>query len=98
QSFAFCQDDDNIQGPTLGVHFFFNDFKSAEALRKNSLGIVLKNHEFGKVKDMSPGLALNYSQGISKYFDVSAMLSGSFLDYPIKDKESFGKDYLLLEA
>jgi len=98
QSFAFSQDDDLVQGPTFGVHFFFNDFKTAQALKANSLGIVLKNHEFGKVKDMAPGLALNYTQGISKYFDVSAMLGGSFLDYPMSGKESFGKDFLLLEA
>ena len=66
QSFAFGQDEDPIQGPTLGVHFFFNDFKSADALRKNSLGIVLKNQEFGIVKDMSPGLSISYTQGFYK--------------------------------
>jgi len=98
QSIAFSQDDDLIQGPTLGVHFFFNDFKSADALRKNSLGIVLKNHEFGNVKEMAPGLAISYMQGFSKYFDISATLSGSFLDYPMPNHSPFGKESLLLEG
>jgi OmpA-OmpF porin, OOP family len=98
QSIAFSQDDDLIQDATFGVHFFFNDFKSAQAIRENSIGIVFKNREFGKIKDMSPGLALNYIQGITKYFDISATLSGSFLDYPMENQESFGKEFLLLEA
>ena len=98
QSFAFSQDEDPIQGPTLGVHFFFNDFKSADALRKNSLAIVLKNREFGIVKEMSPGLSISYTQGFSKYFDISARLSGSFLDYPMPSHASFGEESLLLEG
>jgi hypothetical protein len=98
QSFAFSQEEDLVQGPTLGVHFFFNDFKSAEALRKNSLGIVLKNQEFGNVKEMAPGLAISYTQGFSKYFDIAATLSGSYLDYPMPGHTEFGKDYLLIEG
>jgi len=98
QSFAFSQDEDLIQGPTLGVHFFFNDFKSAEALRKNSLGIVLKNHEFGIVKEMAPGLSISYTQGFSKYFDINARLSGCFVDYPMPNHSAFGTESLLVEA
>ena len=98
QSFAFSQDEDLIQGPTFGVHFFFNDFKSAEAVRKNSLAIVFKNQEFGNIKEMSPGLALSYTQGFSKYFDISATLSGSFLDYPMPGHAAFGEESLLLEG
>lgn len=64
------QDDDVIQKPTFAVHFFLNDFKSAAAIRANSLGVVLKNQEFGKIKDMSPGLALNFINGLSRSFDL----------------------------
>ena len=98
QSFAFSQSEDLIQGPTLGVQFFFNDFKSAEAVRKNSLAIVFKNQEFGNIKEMSPGLSISYTQGISKYFDISARLSGSFLDYPMPNHAAFGEESLLLEG
>jgi hypothetical protein len=92
------QDDDAIQNPTLAVHFFFNDFKSAAAIRSSSLGVALKNQEFGKVKDMSPGLALNFIKGLSRYYDFTTTLAGSFVDYPMPNKAAFGRDFLLLEG
>lgn len=95
---AFSQDEDYIQNPTFGVHFIFNDFKSAQAIRSTSLGTALRNKQFGKIKEMSPGLAINYIQGLTPSFDFSTTLSGSFLDYPFKDGTTSGKDNLLLEA
>ncbi|MBC7850237.1 MAG: hypothetical protein H7Y31_10900 [Chitinophagaceae bacterium] len=91
-------EDDGIQKSTFGVHFFFNDFKSATAIRNNPLGVVLKNREFGKIKDMSPGLALNYINGITKTFDLTTTLAGSFVDYPFQKKPAPGRDYLLIEG
>lgn len=95
---AFCQDDNLIQNPTFGVHFIFDDFKSAQAIRTTSLGAALRNRQFGKIKEMSPGLALNYIQGLSPSFDFTSTLTGAFLDYPFNDGTSAGKDNLLLEA
>lgn len=92
------QKDDAIQGPTFGVHFFLNDFKSAAAVRANSLGVVLKNREFGKIKDMAPGLAVNYINGITRQFDLTTSLAASFVDYPLQNKAAFGRDFLLLEG
>ncbi|AXY78168.1 OmpA family protein [Paraflavitalea soli] len=95
---ALCQDDDYIQNPTLGVHFIFNDFKSAQAIRSTSLGAALRNKQFGKVKEMSPGLAINYIHGLSPSFDFTGTLAGSILDYSFKDGTTAGKDNLLLEV
>ncbi|WP_276484583.1 hypothetical protein [Paraflavitalea pollutisoli] len=94
---AHSQDDDYIQNPTFGVHFIFNDFKSAQVIRATSLGSAIRNKQFGKIKEMAPGLALNYLQGLSPYFDFSSTITGSFLEYPRKDGISTGKDNLLLE-
>ncbi|AEW00757.1 hypothetical protein A4D02_12430 [Niastella koreensis] len=77
---AFSQDD-YIQRPTLGIYFFFNDFKTS-----------------GKLKDMTPGLALNYINGLNRHFDFTSTLTGSFLDYKTKDGVSLGQDNLLLEG
>jgi hypothetical protein len=77
---AFSQDD-YIQRPTLGIYFFFNDFKTS-----------------GKLKDMSPGLALNYINGLNRHFDFTSTLTGSFLDYETKDGNTLGQDNLLLEG
>lgn len=95
---ASAQDDDAIQKPTFAISFFFNDFKSAANVRANSLGAVLKNREFGKLKDMAPGLSVSFIKGLTKTFDFSASLGGSFLEYPIPNKDPFGKDFLLLEG
>jgi len=94
---AFCQED-YIQRPTLGIYFFFNDFKTAANIRATSLRQVLRNSQFGKLKEMSPGLALNYINGLTKHFDVSGMVTGSFLDYFKPDGSLLGQDNLLLEG
>ncbi len=86
------------QPATLGIHFVFNDFATAEAIRSSSLSSVLKDRRFGKLKDMSQGLALSYGKGLSETFDFSTTLAGSFLSYPFPDRSEDGSDYLLLEG
>mgnify|MGYP003042558816 CR=1 FL=1 len=95
---AFSQTDkQHIQTPTFGVHFFFDDFQTAAAIRASSLSTTIRNKQFGKVKDMAPGLALNYIHGLSPSFDFSAMLAGSFLDYPKDGGGNLGENALLME-
>ena len=77
---AFGQDD-YIQPPTLGIYFFFHDFK--------------KN---GNLKDMSPGLSLNYITGLNKHFDFTSTLTGSFTNYKKENGASLGEDNLLMEG
>jgi OOP family OmpA-OmpF porin len=89
---------DYIQRPTLGIFFFFNDFKTAADIRATSLRTVLRSGHFGKLKDMSPGLAVNYLTGLSKHFDFTFTLTGSFLDYTTMDGTLLGEDNLLLEG
>lgn len=81
---AFCQNG-YIQRPTLGIYFFFNDFKA-------------DNIQFNKLRDMLPGLALNYMNGLTPHFDWSTTLTGSFIDYYKPDGTSLGQDNLLLEG
>lgn len=94
---AYSQDD-YIQRPTLGIYFIFNDFKTAANIRATSLREVLRNAQFGKLKEMSPGLALNYINGLTKHFDFTSTLTGSFLDYYKQDGSLLGQDNLLLEG
>jgi hypothetical protein len=94
---AYSQDD-AIQRPTLGIYFFFNDFKTAANIRTTSVRDFLRNAQFGKLKDMSPGLALNYMNGLTRHFDFTAALSGSFVDYNTPNNTLLGQDNLLLEG
>lgn len=95
---AFSQDNNYIKGPALGIHFLFNDFSTATSIRSSSLNSVLRNKQFGKIKEMTPGIAVNYLQGLSSHVDFSGRLAGSFLDYPSEGRASFGSESLLLEA
>ena len=102
-SLFFCltilgQEKSYKQPATLGIHFVFNDFVTAQLIRTSSLSSVLKDKRFGNLKDMSQGLALSYGKGLSETFDFSSMIAGSFLSYPFQDQPASGSDYLLLEA
>jgi OmpA-OmpF porin, OOP family len=83
--------------PTLGVSFILNDFKTASTIRSSSLSNVLRNKSFTNTKNMVPGLALNYLQGLTNNIDLEASLGGSFTDYPVPGKPLFGTSSLLLQ-
>ena len=89
---------DYIQDPTFGVHFFFDDFKTAEAIRTTSLNSALKNKQFARFRNMSPGLALNYLEGLSRNFDLSATLAGSFAGFTMQNAVTVGDDKFLAEG
>lgn len=95
---AFSQDSSNVKKPALGIHFFFNDFKTASYIKSTSLSSTLLNKKFGVIKDMVPGISLSYWQGITSRLDFSGTVSGSFLDYPFDDGKTLGNESFLLEA
>jgi hypothetical protein len=47
---------------------------------------------------MSPGLALNYINGLNRHFDFTTTLTGSFLNYYDQNDAPLGQDNLLLEG
>jgi OmpA-OmpF porin, OOP family len=94
----YSQEKSYKQPTTLGIHFIFNDFATAQLIRSTSLSAVLRDHRFGKLSEMSQGLALSYGKGLSEHFDFSSTLAGSFLSYPFQHRPASGSDYLLLEA
>jgi hypothetical protein len=64
----------------LSVNFLLNDFDTPEKIKRTSLGYVLK-HSWTKLRDMSPGLSLNYHRGLSDHLDFLAGLGASFVVY-----------------
>ncbi len=94
---VFSQNDYK-KGPTLGIHFVLNDFKTASELRAGGLSTVLRDKQWSKPKRMSPGLAISYIQGLSDHVDFAGVLSAAFTDYPVPNKILTGKQNLLLEA
>jgi len=94
---VFCQGD-HTQRPALGIYFFFHDFTTAADIRASSLRSVFRNGQFGRLGDMSPGLAINYINGLSEHFDFTTALTGAYLSYFKKDGTLLGEDNLLLEG
>lgn len=69
--------------PSLGIHFFFNDFQTASEIRSNGLSEVLKANQFYKIKRMTPGLAISYIEGLGNHIDFAGTISGSFGNFPV---------------
>jgi OmpA-OmpF porin, OOP family len=84
--------------PAFAIHFFFNDFKTAEQLRTTGIVDVFRTKSWKRTNQMNPGLALSYINGISDHVDFIGTLSGSFVDYPIPGKDNASNSKFLLEA
>jgi OmpA-OmpF porin, OOP family len=91
--------DNAIRPPAIGVSFFFNDFTTPQRIRTGSLSGVLREHQWAKFRDMSPGAALTYFDGVQKYIDFAGTLAVSFPTVPLPNKpNSSTTDAALLEA
>ena len=85
--------------PSLGVHLFFNDFKTAAELRNGGLASVIRNKNWTKTSRMNAGLAVSYMEGLGNNLDFVTTASAAFVDYPVPDKASTGiKLYLDVTA
>ncbi|HYJ38310.1 MAG TPA: hypothetical protein VEV87_06820 [Chitinophagaceae bacterium] len=94
---SFGQSTDYKKDPAIGVHFFLNDFKSAASVRSSSLNSVFINKQFGKVKEMTAGLAVNYLKGLNNHFDFAVTGAGSFVSYELRNNPGSASDRFLLE-
>jgi OmpA-OmpF porin, OOP family len=88
----------HIRPKSLGVSFVMNDFATAQRIRTGSMETVLREKQWGKFKDMSPGLALTYFQGLASHVDFAGSMIISYVSYPIPNKPPTTTDALLLEA
>ncbi len=86
---------------SLGLSFFLNDMYTAEKVGKTSLSRVLQNGGFTPMKEMTPGLSLQYFEGISEHLDFMATVGGTFTKYPFYFKSGIApttSDLFLLET
>jgi hypothetical protein len=83
---------ENIRPAALGVSFVLYDYRTAQLIRNSTLSTVLNKKQFGKPKEMSPGLAVSYFKGLRKNIDLAATASGVFADVALEDRKS-GEDF-----
>jgi OOP family OmpA-OmpF porin len=70
------------KGQVVGVSFTMHDFGTVSDFQKSSLSAILESGSWAKSRNMSPGFALSYSQGIFDNLDVMVRMGMTSLDYP----------------
>ena len=89
---------DSKKRPSFGIHFFLNDFGTAQSIRNKGLANVVRTKDWHKTSKMTSGIAVSYLQGLSNHLDFVGTLSGSFVNYPIAGKPLNANPGLLLEG
>ena len=87
-----------VQPEAVGVYSIFIDFETAAAIRNTSLCTVIREKKYGKLQNMSQGLAASYGRGLSEHYDFVGTLSGAFLSYPVPNTGASANEGLLLES
>lgn len=88
---------DEVRPAAVGISFFLNDFTTPSRIRSTSLSRVLANDTWAKTKEMTPGIAISYFNGLAKHIDFAGTLAASYIRYPMTNK-TFFSDRFLLEA
>jgi outer membrane protein OmpA-like peptidoglycan-associated protein len=83
--------------PTIGLHFFYNDFTTAASINSTGLSNVLKNNLWAKPQNMQGGFGLDYLQGLTKKIDAIGTINTSWVDYLLPGATLYGSNNFLLD-
>lgn len=83
--------------PTVGLHFFYNDFQTASLFKTTSIGEVLKNKTWNKPRNMEGGFGLDYLKGITDKIDLTATINTSWVNYLLPSGTLYGSSNFLLD-
>ncbi len=95
---ASYSQDEEIRPAAIGISFILNDFTTADRIRNSSLSSVLAKDQWSKLSEMAPGIAITYFKGLRKHVDFAGTLAGSFVNYPLQNRQPTSGDKFLLEA
>src|ERR1700692_3939888 len=74
------------KAPTLGINVSMADFQMASDIRKNGLSYIIANKQILLSKNLNPGIAVSYMQGISTHVDFLGTLGGYWIRYPFTNQ------------
>ena len=95
---SFAQETSEKRPPAIGVSFFFNDFTTPQRIRSSALSTVLIENAWADLREMSPGLAITYFNGVHRLIDFAGTLGASFVKMPEKSSTTLSEESLLLEG
>ena len=78
----------------IGFSFIANDYRTPELLRTTSYASVVRNKQFGKLKEMGLGFAVHYIQNALPNIDIAASLAGSFVEFTLPGKNTSSNRFL----
>ena len=83
-----AQDTKNMytKGKTFGLQFTLHDYKTASEIRNGGMSQVLSKQQWNKLSRMRPGLAVNYTEGLSDNVDFNARFGFSYLEYGLTNQ------------
>ena len=87
------------KAPSVALHYSFTDFRTAMAIKANSVGYVLKNKLWSNFPAMDAGYGISYWQGLTRNLDLSAGLNytKSIYTFPVSTY-TITKKLVTLEA
>ena len=97
-SWTLAQDSLQVKKPTIGLHFFYNDFVTAQRINAASLSDVIKNKQWNKPQNMEGGFGLDYIQGLKRNIDLIGTLNGSWVDYLLPGNTLYGSSNFMLDV
>jgi len=87
-----------VRKKSIGVSFILDDFTTAQRIRSGSFEKVIREKQFAKINQMSPGLGLSYINSFHKSIDFTGNFNFSFVNYPFPNKPPYSSDALLIES
>jgi len=86
------------KAPSIGLHFFYNDFATAQQIEANSLKFVLNNNLWSKPHTMQGGFGVDYLQGITNNIDAIGTFNASWVNYLQPGAVPYGSSNFMLDV
>ena len=89
---------DVIISTEIGVSFNLYDYKTAQLIRTTSLSAVVRDKQFAKIKNMSPGIGLHYFKGLKEHIDFGGSVNATYLNQSFPNKPNDFVDRLMVQV
>jgi outer membrane protein OmpA-like peptidoglycan-associated protein len=82
---------------TIGLHFFYNDFTTAQNIKANNLKFVINNNLWSKPNTLQGGFGVDYLQGLTTKIDVVGIFNASWVNYLLPGFIPYGSSNFLMD-